>query len=93
LMPTNPMMGAYISMTRLDIDGHIVLPEEAISREDALRAITSEAASQQQLDQIGTLEKGKLADFTVLDFDWMHDDLELLKTLNAKACYVGGEKA
>ncbi len=93
LMPTNPMMGAYILMTRLDIDGNIVLAEEAISRQDALKAITKVAAEQHGLNKIGTLEKGKLADFTVLEFDWMQDDLAKLTALDAKACYVGGEKA
>ncbi|TON24826.1 hypothetical protein CGH62_22185, partial [Vibrio parahaemolyticus] len=74
-----PMMGAYIVMSRRDYHGTEVLPEESISREEALRCITSDAAEQHLLDQIGTLEPGKLADFTVLDFDWMSGDLEELK--------------
>jgi len=93
LMPTNPMMGAYIVMSRLDIHDTTVMPEEAISRQNALKAITSAPAKQHLLDNIGSLEAGKFADFTVLDFDWMEDDIERLKTLDAKACFVGGEKS
>ncbi|HIF9199266.1 TPA: amidohydrolase [Photobacterium damselae] len=93
LMPTNPMMGAYIVMSRRDYHGTEVLPQESISREEALRCITSDAAEQHLLNQIGTLESGKLADFTVLNFDWMTGDIEQLKQLNATACFVGGEKA
>ncbi|HIF9091678.1 TPA: amidohydrolase [Photobacterium damselae] len=93
LMPTNPLMGAYIVMSRRDYHGTEVLPQESISREEALRCITSSAAEQHLLDEIGSLEPGKLADFTVLDFDWMNDDIEALKQLNATACFVNGEQA
>ena len=93
LMPTNPMLSAYIAMSRLDINGQEVMPEEAISREEGLRSITSWAAKQHLLSKVGTLEAGKFADFTVLEFDWMEDELDLLKEMNAKACFVGGEQA
>ncbi|EEX92879.1 hypothetical protein VIOR3934_07403 [Vibrio orientalis CIP 102891 = ATCC 33934] len=93
LMPTDPMMGAYILMSRDDIDGTPVLPQEALSREEALRAITSSAAKQHMLSNIGSLEKGKLADFTILDFDWMEGPVEELKGKEAMACFIGGEKS
>ncbi|MGF1697824.1 amidohydrolase family protein [Vibrio lamellibrachiae] len=94
LMPTNPMLASYILMTRADIDGELVLEQEAVSREEGLRSITSVAAQQHLLgDNIGSLEVGKLADFTVLDFDWLEGDLEELKVLDATAVFIGGEPA
>ncbi|BAJ01657.1 amidohydrolase [Shewanella violacea] len=91
LMPTNPILATFILMTRLNKEGDVVLGEEAITREEGLRAITSVSAKQHLLDdRIGSLEVGKLADFTVLDFDWMEDDLRLLEELDAHAVFVGG---
>jgi hypothetical protein len=45
------------------------LPDERLSLVDALRAFTAGSAHAQHLDEAGTLEAGKLADFAVLDRD------------------------
>lgn len=49
---------------------HVLNPNEVITREQALRAITYDAAWQCHVDQwIGSLEPGKLADFVILAKD------------------------
>ena len=52
-------------------EGEIVMPEEAVSRATALRLYTSKAAEWLFAEDVaGTLEPGKLADFTVLERDY-----------------------
>ncbi len=69
--PLSPLLVAEIAATRIGADGETVLaPGERISVEQALRAITVDAAHVlRQDDSIGSIEVGKLADFTVLAND------------------------
>jgi predicted amidohydrolase YtcJ len=47
---------------------YVLAPEEAISVEAAIRALTSEAAWQLNSEhEIGSLESGKFADFVIFD--------------------------
>ena len=51
--------------------GEIVMPEEAVNRTTALRLYTSRASEWLFAENMaGTLERGKLADFVVLDRDF-----------------------
>ena len=67
--------------------------ENALSREEALRGMTIWAAkSNFEEHEKGSLEKGKLADFIILDKDLMKiSSPEVLKT-SVLATYIGGEK-
>ena len=67
--------------------------ENALEREDALRGMTIWAArSNFEEKEKGSLEKGKLADFIILDKNLMTIDAkEVLKTA-VLATYIGGEK-
>ncbi|MFT7600041.1 MAG: putative amidohydrolase YtcJ [Acidimicrobiales bacterium] len=69
--PLSPLLVAEIAATRIGTDGTTVLaPGERISVEAALRAITVDAAYLLNQDQhLGSVEAGKLADFTVLADD------------------------
>ena len=69
--PLSPLLVAEIATTRLGADGETVLaPGERISVDRALRAITVDAAYiLSQDDRLGSIEVGKLADFTVLADD------------------------
>ena len=50
--------------------GRVAGPEQRISVDDALRAVTIEAAySWRQEDKIGSIAPGKIANFTVLEED------------------------
>jgi predicted amidohydrolase YtcJ len=67
----NPMHGLYAAVTRQDMQGWPEggwNPEQAVSRNEAIRAFTLDAAFAGFMeDQIGSLEVGKRADFIVLD--------------------------
>lgn len=68
-------------------------PGNALSREEALRGMTIWAArSNFEETEKGSLEKGKFADFIILDRDLMKaDPAEILQTVVLKT-FLGGEK-
>lgn len=68
--PFNPLITIYSATTRRTESGQVVGDAEAVSREDALRMMTSTAARFSFDEQNrGSIEPGKLADFVVLDGD------------------------
>ncbi len=91
--PTDPLACLYFATNKIIKSTGETYNDQAISMKDALKGITINAAKNNQLDyQIGSIEPGKLADFTILDVDIFEmDEKELLST-NAKSIYVGGIK-
>lgn len=68
----NPFLALYIAVSRRDIDGRVFGPQQRLSREQALRCMTIDAAYISFEEQVkGTLEPGKLADLVVLDRDYL----------------------
>lgn len=89
----NPMENFYASVTRKRSDNYMeFFPEQAMSRMEALRSMTIDAAfAAFQEKEKGTLEKGKYADITILDTNLLScSESEILKT---KVLYtiVGGK--
>lgn len=86
--PLGPLRAMRVAVTREMLDGSGVLgPEETITVDDAIRAVTINAAWQLFAeDRIGSTEVGKLADFVVLSDNprsldprrW--EDIEILET-------------
>jgi hypothetical protein len=70
-----PQIEFYAAVARKDLDGFSTedwYPEEALTREQALALFTSAPAYAAFMeDDLGTIEVGKLADFTVFDRDLM----------------------
>jgi predicted amidohydrolase YtcJ len=67
--------------------------ENALTREQALRAMTLWAARAQfEEDTRGSLEPGKWADFVILDRDLMRVPEEELPAARVLATYVAGEE-
>ena len=68
--PAAPLALASFGVNRLTPSGRVAGPEQRISVDDALRAVTIEAAySWRQEDKIGSIAPGKIANFTVLEED------------------------
>ena len=67
--------------------------KEAITREQALRAMTINVArAWRQENRMGSIEFGKLANMTVFDCDFLHDDIEKVAEANIIATIVDGEE-
>jgi len=92
----NPMLGIHAAVTRQDLEGWPEggwLPEERMSREDAIRAFTLDAAYAGFMEQLtGSLEMGKRADFIVLDQDIMQIPAEDIARLRVVETWVDGER-
>ncbi|PHR18585.1 MAG: hydrolase [Sphingopyxis sp.] len=70
MAPIDPFYLAWVASNRITLDGNVKAPEERLSLDKALRAITVEAAQVIGLDaMVGSIATGKKADFTVLDRD------------------------
>jgi predicted amidohydrolase YtcJ len=91
----NPYHGLYAAVTRQGRDGQ---PEggwyidEAMTREEALKAFTIWAAYGQFEENLkGSLKTGKLADFVVIDRDYMKCPANEIKDIQALLTVLGGE--
>jgi len=70
MAPAEPLRLAWVAVNRLSASGEVLGPEERITVEQALRAITIDAAYAIRMeDEIGSIAPGKLADFAVLEQD------------------------
>ncbi|MFN3658595.1 MAG: amidohydrolase [Pseudolabrys sp.] len=70
MAPSDPLFLAWCGVNRTTPSGRVAAPEQRISVEQALRAITIDAAySWRKEDQIGSIAPGKIANFTVLAED------------------------
>ena len=91
----NPYHGLYASVTRMDRDGNPLggwYPEEKMTREEALKSFTIWPAYGQFEENLkGSLKTGKLADFVVIDRDYMNCPTSEIKDINALMTVVGGE--
>ena len=91
----NPFHGLYAGVTRMTRAGEPEggwYPEQKVTREEALKAFTIWAAyGQFEEDLKGSLEAGKLADFIVIDRDYMTCPEADIKDIQVLATYVGNE--
>ncbi len=91
----NPLFGFYASVIRKDQGGfpqNGFQPENAMSREEALKAMTIWAAYSFFEDhEKGSIEPGKLADFVILEDDIMKIPGEKLFSVKVLQTFVGGE--
>jgi predicted amidohydrolase YtcJ len=101
--PVSPMMDIKLSFYTaekrsypLEAFGGVDKPrnlKEAITREQSLRAMTINVARQfHQEHRLGSIEFGKIANMTVFDCDFLHDDIEKVAQANLVATIVDGEE-
>jgi len=93
--PINPLASFYASVSRKTLKGTPeggYEPGQRMTRDQALRSYTLDAAyGEFAEDQKGSIEVGKLADFTILSKDIMTiDDSEILNT-EIEMTVLGGE--
>lgn len=92
----NPLFGFHSAVARKDAknypaDGFQM--ENALTREEALKAMTiwSAYANFEEKER-GSIEKGKMADFVILEDDIMTAPKEKLRNVKVLQTFVGGEK-
>lgn len=82
MAPSDPLYLAWAGVNRITPSGRVVAPEQRISVDVALRAITIEAAySWRKEDVLGSIKSGKIANLTVLEQDPYVVDPKKLKDI------------
>ncbi len=91
----NPFLGFYAAVTRQNAAGEPTggwLPDERLTREEALRLFTIDAAYASFEESVkGSLEVGKYADFIVIDRDVMTCAASDIPGTRVLRTIVGGE--
>ncbi len=92
--PPGPLALISTAVTRrCIIDNSVVGPDQAVSLDDAIRAVTIDAARQLgQGDRLGSLEKGKDADFTILESDPYKVSPDAIADIKVSETWVAGER-
>lgn len=92
----NPLYGFFSGVARQHFNGEPkdgFQMENALTREQALRAMTIWAAKSAFEENVkGSLEVGKFADFVVLDFDLINDSIKDVPHIKVQQTFVNGEK-
>ncbi len=91
--PYDPFLGMWTAITRRAkwYDGQLH-PEEALSREQAIRFYTINCARALLQDEyVGSLEKDKLADFIVLDTDLLICPADAIRETKVIRTYLNGQ--
>lgn len=93
--PFNPFYTLHAAITRQDRENNPAggwFPEQAMTREEALRAATIESAyTMFAEDFLGSIEVGKLADFVVIPVDYMTVPAEDIWKIEPDQTVIGGE--
>ena len=87
----DPLLLATVSITRKTRKGEDIVPQQALDVHEAMRAITIDAAWQMNREkEIGSIEKGKFADFTILGENPYEVDPLRIKDIPVVTTWVSG---
>ena len=93
--PFNPFYTLHAAVTRQDRENNPPggwIPEQAMTREEALRAATMGGAYVMFAEDIlGSIEVGKLADFVVIPVDYMTIPAQAIWKIEPDMTVIGGE--
>jgi len=88
----DPIPSFYASVSRRLADGSVFRPEQAMTREEALRSYTLDNAwAAFEEGSKGSLEPGKLADVVVLSLDVLRVPEDRIRDARVDLTIVGGE--
>ena len=91
--PYGPGVTLWTGVTRKGWDDAVYGPEEAVTREEALRLHTLAPAFQTfSENELGTIEAGKYADFTIVAEDLLTMDADRIRYLPVVSTIVGGRE-
>jgi len=92
----NPFFGLHAAITRQDHDNQPPggwYPDQAMTRTEALRAFTLDAAHACGADdRVGTLEPGKYADFILVDRDYFKMPARDIWKMRVLETWLGGQR-
>ncbi|WP_087016125.1 amidohydrolase [Thaumasiovibrio subtropicus] len=91
MAPASPLMMMWASVNRTGLSGKVLGPQERITAQEALRAVTLDSAYTARLDnEVGSIEVGKLANFAVLEASPYTVKPENIKDIGVKATVYKG---
>ncbi|MCC5907301.1 MAG: amidohydrolase [Balneolaceae bacterium] len=91
LNPYNPFLTMYTAITRTTEGGQVFNPDHRVSREEALRMMTINAAwLNHEEDRKGSIEPGKFGDFAILSDDFLTVEEERIKEIRSLLTVVDG---
>jgi predicted amidohydrolase YtcJ len=92
LNPFDPFLTPYVAVTRKTERGRVIGPEQAVSRQEALRMMTADAAYLSfDEKRKGSIEVGKLGDLAVLSEDFMACPPDRIREVRVVATVLGGK--
>ncbi len=92
VVPLNPLAGIYAAITRTTETGQRLLPQEGISRTEALKLYTLNAAYASFEEDIkGSISSNKLADMVILNADPTEVLPEAIKAIEVDMTVIDGE--
>jgi hypothetical protein len=93
MAPARPMLLAWSAVNRIGLSGKKVLgPQEKVTSEEAFRAITIDAAhAMRKENEIGSIDIGKKANFTVFEENPITANPKKLKDLKIWGTVFGGQ--
>lgn len=93
LAPPLPLRAASVHVTRATREGGVLTPGERLAPQEALEAITIDAAYALGLEaEIGSIAPGKRADFTILEANPLATAAEAWGEIAVWGVVLGGEK-
>lgn len=90
--PYNPFLSMWTMITRTTEKGSVILPEEAITRQEALKMYTINNACASFEEAVkGSIESGKFADLAVISDDILTCPADQIKNIEAVLTMTGGK--
>ena len=91
MAPSDPLFLVWCAVNRVTPSGRIAGPDQRVRVEDALRAVTIDAAHSLGLeDEIGSIAPGKRADFTILEANPFGVDPMTIRDIEVWGTVLGG---